>query len=83
MAEQGLFSVFEKLKNEPITTGFPCSVGEFLKQISKEETKDFIAILETPKIGTIRIYDGLKEAGYNVSKSSLYKHRRKNCRCFE
>ena len=34
MSEQGLISAIEELAATPVVTGFPCSVGEFLKQIS-------------------------------------------------
>jgi len=83
MSEQGLISAIEELAATPVVTGFPCSVGEFLKQISDKERDAFNAILDNQKVGTIRIYDMLQKNDYTVAKAALYKHRRKQCRCFQ
>jgi len=83
MDEQGLLSAIEELIATPVVTGFPCSVGEFLKQINDKERTAFNALLENQKFGTIRIYEMLQKNNYTVAKAALYKHRRKQCRCFE
>jgi len=58
-------------------------VGEFLKQINDKEKAAFNALLDNQKFGTIRIYEMLQKNNYTVAKAALYKHRRKQCRCFE
>jgi hypothetical protein len=78
-----LLSAMEELASRPSTTGFPCSVGTFLQQIKDEERASFNKILENNKIGSVSIFDMLKNNGYKVAKASVYKHRRKLCRCFE
>jgi hypothetical protein len=83
MSEQGLLSAIEELLATPPVTGFPCSVNKFLKEINDKERDAFNALLENKKFGTIRIYEMLVKNGYEVSKASLYNHRRKGCRCFQ
>jgi len=78
-----LLSAMEELASRPSTTGFPCSVGTFLQQIKDEERASFNKILENNKIGSVSIFDMLKNNGYKVAKAAVYKHRRKQCRCFE
>jgi hypothetical protein len=78
-----LLTAIEELAQKPSTTGFPCSVGLFLKQINEQERLAFNKILDNNKVGALAIFDMLKSNDYKVSKSAIYKHRRKQCRCFE
>ena len=74
MDEQGLLSAIEELMNSPVVTGFPCSVGEFLKKLSDESKEKFNKLLDTPKYGVASIHNIVINKGYEVSKASLYKH---------
>jgi len=83
MSEQGLLSAIEELIATPVVTGFPCSVGEFLKKIDNKERDAFNALLANQKFGTIRIYEMLQKNNYAVAKAALYNHRKNQCRCFQ
>jgi hypothetical protein len=83
MDTQGLISALEDLRNESVVRGFPCSVGEFVKQLDKTGLEAFNATLEDKNVGTVKLHAFLIQKGFNVSKASLYNHRRKGCRCFQ
>ena len=77
-----LLSAMSELASRPPTTGLPCSVSVFLTKINDKEKEAFEVILADSKIGVLPIQEMLAKNGYQVAKTSLYKHRRKMCRCF-
>ena len=78
-----LLSAMHELETRKIVSGFPCSVGTFLDSISEKEQATFNGILANAKIGTIAIHEMLTKNNYDVARTALYKHRRKQCRCFQ
>ena len=78
-----LLSAIEELETRKVTTGFPCSVGTFLDSVSDKEQEAFNKILGNTKVGTIAIHEMLTNNNYEVARTALYKHRRKQCRCFQ
>ena len=63
-------------------SGFPCSVKVFMDSLDENNRKIFIDALEDKEITSIALFMYLKEQKFNVAKSTLYKHRDKQCRCF-
>jgi hypothetical protein len=77
-----LLSAIEELKTQKSITGFPCSVGTFLDSIGEKEREAFNGILINTKVGTVAIHEMLSRNEFDVARAALYKHRRKQCRCF-
>ena len=78
-----LLSALHELETRKVTTGFPCSVGTFLDSIGEKEREAFNSILGNTKVGTVAIHEMLAKNDYEVARTALYKHRRKQCRCFQ
>jgi len=78
-----LLSAIEELETRKSITGFPCSVGTFLDSIGEKEREAFNSILGNTKVGTVAIHEMLAKNDYEVARTALYKHRRKQCRCFQ
>ena len=62
--------------------GFPCSVKVFTESLDDKNRKAFNEALEDKDITSIALFMYFKEQKMNLSKSGLYKHRAKQCRCF-
>lgn len=78
-----LLSAIEELGTRKVVSGFPCSVGTFLDSIGEKEREAFNSILGNTKVGTVAIHEMLTKNDYEVARTALYKHRRKQCRCFQ
>ena len=78
-----LLSAIKELETRKSMTGFPCSVGTFLDSIGEKEQEAFNTILNNVKVGTVVIHEMLTKNDYDVARTALYKHRRKQCRCFQ
>ena len=53
-----------------------CKLCELLKELEQDEAKALEARLNDPKIGHTALADVLKKNGYNISRASVYRHRK-------
>lgn len=60
-----------------------CAFGKFLAGLDPKERGDIEAVCELPidEVGHSAIYRALQARGYEVSKSSLSRHRGQGCSC--
>lgn len=62
--------------------GFPCSVKAFSETLDEKNRKAFNEALEDKDITSIALFMYFKDQKTSFSKSGLYKHRAKQCRCY-
>lgn len=53
-----------------------CKLCELLKELEKEDREALIRRLEDPRVGHTALSDVLMKNGYNVSRSSVSRHRK-------
>lgn len=83
-------SLIDKLEAaNQVGAGLPCKIGSVLKgnKLTPEERAKLIEVLEVPvgvhsRLSNVTIARALRDEGYDVSDSSVNKHRRGGCRCF-
>jgi len=59
---------------EPIR--MKCKLCELLKELKEEDKEALIKRLEDPRVGHTALSDVLMKNGYNVSRSSVSRHRK-------
>lgn len=77
-----LLSALSELEKNKVGTGSACSAGVFLNSLQSKEQEAFINALENRTVNIPQLHELLKKNGYEVAERSLYRHRRKQCRCF-
>ena len=75
----GLMGLIDDLNNsdnfgEPVRT--KCKICELLKELEPEESKALKARLEDSKTGHTALSDVLIKNGFNISRSSVSRHRK-------
>jgi|CryBogDrversion2_4_1035264.scaffolds.fasta_scaffold12740_3 hypothetical protein len=78
-----LISALKELEKTSVGTGFACSVDTALKAMNKDEQEAFQSALNNKAVASTALWDLLNSNGYKVGKETIYKHRRKGCRCFK
>jgi hypothetical protein len=64
--------------------GLPCGMATVLSQMSEDDRSqlEFYLFEEPRSMSNPNLHAAIKKFGYDVSKSSVALHRRKECRCF-
>ena len=78
-------SLVERLANaKPKDSGLPCGVSRVLGEMSDEEQEALTEVLfgQPRIISNAQLQEILIEEGYDISRTSITLHRRKQCRCF-
>jgi hypothetical protein len=78
-------SLVERLaKAKPKESGLPCGVSKVLGEMSKEDNEALQEVLfvQPRTISNSQLQEILLEEGYDISRTSINLHRRKQCRCF-
>lgn len=78
-------SLVERLANaKPKESGLPCGVSKILSEMSKEDSEAFQQVLfaEPRIISNSQLQEILLEEDYDIARTSINLHRRKQCRCF-
>lgn len=78
-----LLAELQALEANSINQGLPCSAGEALKKMKEKEREVVQGILDNRTVPITHLLRTLRNNGFEVAEASLYKHRRKVCRCFE
>jgi hypothetical protein len=78
-----LLAELKALEANSITQGLPCSAGEAIKSMKEKEREVVQGILDNRTVPITHLLKTLRNNGFDISEASLYKHRRKQCRCFE
>jgi hypothetical protein len=77
-----LLSELEALKLQKSRQGLPCSVKTMLDSLNEKERKAVEQILEEHTYPINSLLKVLRNNNHNVKEKALYRHRRKECRCF-
>lgn len=78
-------SLIERLANaKPKDSGLPCGMSRVLGEMSDEEQEALTEVLfgQPRIISNAQLQEILIEEGYDISRTSITLHRRKQCRCF-
>ena len=76
-----LISALAELENS-VNAGLDCSVSVVLKSLDGKEQTALNKAIENKNIPAPHIYKALQDNGHKLSLATIYKHRRKQCRCF-
>ena len=77
-----LLSALGELEKTNTRTGIACSTGIFLGSLEGKEKEAFTNALNNRTVNVPQLHELLKKNGYEVAERSLYRHRKKQCRCF-
>lgn len=78
-------SLATRLKSmKPKESGLPCGVSIAIQKMDKEDVKTLEEVMfAVPRIlSNSQVQEALVAEGYDVSRTSVSLHRRKQCRCF-
>jgi hypothetical protein len=78
-----LIADLKLLAESSIGQGLPCSAGEVIKKLQPKEREALESVFDNRTIPVPHLLKALAKNGYQVSERALYKHRRKECRCFK
>lgn len=78
-------SIAELMANPPLRSGYPCRIQRILAELSDEDGRALIELIDNSKISASAIARLLNEHGHDVKDATIGKHRRRNdgtgCRC--
>lgn len=78
-------SLSTRLKSmKPKESGLPCGISIAIEKMDKEDAKTLEEVMfAVPRIlSNSQVQEALIAEGYDVSRTSVSLHRRKQCRCF-
>lgn len=78
-------SLSTRLKSmKPKESGLPCGVSEAMLKMDKEDAETLEEVMfAVPRIlSNSQVQEALIAEGYDVSRTSVSLHRRRQCRCF-
>lgn len=78
-------SLSTRLKSmKPKESGLPCGVATAIEKMDKEDAKTLEEVMfAVPRVlSNSQVQEALVAEGYDVSRTSVSLHRRKQCRCF-
>lgn len=61
--------------------GPSCKIAQLLSSLDEEDRAGLIIAFQDLGITTTAIYKGLRRAGYDISQSTVARHRRGDCTC--
>jgi hypothetical protein len=89
MKEYGM-SLSDRLKNASVNSkNTVCKIGRLLdtEQLSQKDREHLVAVLDASENDPNRVNNAslarvLREEGFDISDSSVDRHRRKDCACY-
>lgn len=74
--------ILEALQREQTASqkGPPCSIGQALERLSKDDAADLTEALNSDMYATV-ISRALKSEGHDVGPSAVQRHRKGDCHC--
>lgn len=85
MVEGFSVSLSTRLKSmKPKESGLPCGISVAMQSMDKEDVKTLEEVMfSVPRIlSNSQLQEALVAEGFDVSRTSVSLHRRRQCRCF-